>query len=81
MELKIESGLPIPQKRSRASKNNYPFATMKVNDSFLVPNVPYKNMENVRCGVMTSAKRYGKANNAVFTSRKEEGGIRVWRKS
>jgi hypothetical protein len=81
MEIQVQSGLPIPPKKTKGTKNNYPFHTMNVGDSFLIANSPYKNMEHIRCGVMTAAKRYGKSNNTIFTSRKEADGIRVWRKS
>ena len=79
MSLEIQSGIAMPEKRTRKVTPTYPFACMQVNDSFYIADVPYKNMEHVRSAVMTSAKRYGRKNNTTYQSRRDGQGIRVWR--
>jgi len=56
-----------PAKRGRKAK--YPFASMKVNDTYFSENV------NVRL----SAYAYGKRHNMTFTGRAEQGGVRITR--
>lgn len=56
-----------PVKRGRKAK--YPFANMKVNDSFFAEN------KNVRL----SAYAYGKRHNMVFTGKTEQNGVRITR--
>ena len=64
--MKVESGIPIPAK--------YPFAEMKVNDSFAVP--PKIN----RSAVNVSAMRYGRKHGMKFTVRlTKDGTLRCWR--
>jgi hypothetical protein len=62
----IEKGIALPQK--------FPFAGMKVGDSFAVP-------EKVkRVTVSVAARRYGIKNEMKFTVRKiEDGSFRCWR--
>jgi len=63
--MKIESGIPLPER--------YPFAKMKVGDSFLIP-------ESVsRHAAAVAALRYGAANGKKFTTRKTPEGYRCWR--
>lgn len=61
----IEKGIPLPAK--------FPFAAMKVGDSFLVEK------EITRTAVSVAAKRFGDKNNMKFTVRKSEGHLRCWR--
>lgn len=63
--MKIESNVPLPSK--------FPFAQMKVGDSFLAP--PDIN----RTSVSVSAKRFGTKHGMKFTVRKVEQGFRCWR--
>ena len=64
--MKVESGIPIPAK--------YPFAEMKVGDSFAVP--PKIN----RSAVNVSAMRYGRKHGMKFTVRRTvDGTLRCWR--
>lgn len=72
----IDKGIPIPHKRSGVAK--YPWATMEIDDSFLIED---KTVED--CGSLVfAAKKRHKRN---FTTRNwydEEGhiiGTRVWR--
>lgn len=64
--MKIESKIPIPKK--------YPFAEMKVGDSFAVP-------ENVkRPTVSVSAKRFGEKHGMKFVTRlMPDRTLRCWR--
>jgi hypothetical protein len=66
--MKIEKGIPIPKK--------FPFAGMKVGDSFLVPKGAN------RAAVSVAAMRYGRKHGMKFTVRQTEPGgksFRCWR--
>ncbi len=65
-EIVIERGIPLP-KNNRWKR--YPFAEMKVGDSFFVPSKKSCN----------AGFYYGKRHNMKFTVRQENGGCRVWR--
>lgn len=66
----IESGIPIPKEKMAGPA--YPFAKMKVGDSFLVPHS--------RASAMKAAKQYYQSrHSAKFTVRKVAEGTRVWR--
>lgn len=73
-EFKVEKDVPVPTARWRNSK--YPWADMKVNDSFFVKDGRVGNL-------LTSAKHWAKreGNGAKFMTRSIDGGVRVWRKS
>lgn len=64
--IKIESGIPMPTK--------FPFAEMKVNDSFLIP--AGVNKGTVAVYATRHAKKTGYAK---FTIRKTAEGYRCWR--
>lgn len=62
----IDSNVPLPTR--------YPFAGMKVGDSFLVPSGV------TRQAVAVAASRYGRKHKMKFSTRKlKEGGFRCWR--
>ena len=63
--IKIESGIPMPAK--------FPFAEMKVGDSFLVPEGMNKST------VAVYANRHAKKTGTKFTVRKTAEGYRCWR--
>lgn len=65
-EIKIEKGIPIPDKGKR--KSAIPFDKMEVGDSFLVRFTQ-------RTGIHTTAKRFG----ITITSRQEGDKVRIWR--
>jgi len=65
MTIKIESHIPFPAK--------FPFAEMKVGDSFLVPVGTHKNT------VAVYATRYARKTGTKFTVRKTPEGYRCWR--
>ena len=63
---KIDKGVPLPGKCTK-----YPWEQMGIGDSFFV-----KNGNQARVGASaTNAARFGKK----FTTRKVDGGVRVWR--
>jgi hypothetical protein len=70
---KIEKTVPIP-KTSGKGGGIYPFATMEVGDSFLIPDGS-KNINSVRSAVTQAARRNGRK----FTTRLTDSGLRVWR--
>lgn len=64
--MKVESNIPLPA--------IYPFAKMKVGDSFAIPS------DIKRTAVSISAMRYGRKYSMKFTIRKmPDGGFRCWR--
>lgn len=74
MSIEVMSGVPIPKpQRNRNSK--YPFAEMKVGDSFHVDGDPEKADALLR----SVSYRYGKENAVKFTVRRTESGARIWR--
>ena len=72
---KIETGIPIPVRTTKGGagrKPKYPFADLKVGESFLVPN---KTTEKFGATVTLARKRTG----MNFATRNVEGGVRIWR--
>lgn len=77
----IEKGVEIPKKKAGpGSESMYPFAQMEPGDSFFIPasGITQKNLQR---RMATAAKRTGSARipGSKWTTRKVEGGIRVWR--
>ena len=70
----IEKGIPTPELRALAvRRTKYPFAKMKIGDSFFVPNGKVNT-------ISVSVATFHKNNKPKrFTCRTVEGGIRVWR--
>lgn len=69
----IDRGVPLPPSHSIGAK--YPFASMQVGDSFLVPMGPDKNFPTER----RAASMYAARNNIKLVCRKVKDGLRVWR--
>ncbi len=65
MTIKIESGIPMPAK--------FPFAEMKLGDSFLVPESTSRNV------VTVYARRHAIKTGMKFTIRQTPEGYRCWR--
>ena len=63
----------VPKRKKRRSNIKYPFDSMKIGDSFLVPS------EDSHRSVSIAASNYGKAYGEVFVTRTVEDGVRVWR--
>ena len=71
MTFEIEKGVPlIAAHRTRPEK--YPWTKMNVGDSFFVPGVSIQTM-------VGSATPAGRRHGRKYTTRKVEGGVRVWR--
>lgn len=68
----IENNVPIPRLKQPAAK--YPFRDLQVGQSFFVPDVAARE-KSMRAQVYTAAKHLG----VKFTTRVENGGVRVWR--
>lgn len=70
-EIKIDKNIPLP--KTRVPANAYPFDTLKVGESFLIPG---KIAYNVASYASVAKKRFpGKD----FTCRTVAGGARIWR--
>lgn len=82
MKRKIEKKAPIPE-RGRGGKNGYrgayPFPEMSVGDSWL--EKPRRGEDAFALGsrISGAAYHYGKRHGMKFVTRREEGGLRVWR--
>jgi hypothetical protein len=65
---KVESGVPLPAKGN--ARRCFPFAEMKVGDSFVAAHI----------GCVAAAGVWKKRNPGWdYTSRKQNGGFRIWR--
>lgn len=72
--MKIEKGVPIPEKGNKDSK--YPFNEMEVGDSVIVAEYSIENMRKINSILYYyTSKNKGKK----FTQRQEDKNIRVWR--
>lgn len=77
MEIKLETGIPIPS-RAKSEAAKYPWKEMKVGNSFVVPRINGEPMQLTRDRAnkaVTYAKKYGHK----YCTRTIEAGIRVWR--
>lgn len=68
--IEIESGIPIPERKSGALKWAPMLLAMKSGDSFVVRNLP------VKASVCSSAKNAGVK---ICTRKTEDGQYRIWR--
>jgi hypothetical protein len=69
-EIQIDKGIPLPPQRRRPMK--YPWRTLKVGESFFVPERTAAEFSgNVRSAKKKTGHRY--------TTRTVDGGVRVWR--
>jgi hypothetical protein len=69
--IEIDKNIPAPDP-SRRGGAKYPWRQMEVGDSFFVADVTTNNLG-------TAAQQVGKRMGATFTTRKVDGGARVWR--
>jgi len=69
-ELKIETDIPVPTHRRKASEVREAMRRMNPGDSLLIPG---DNRSGISADMIQT---WGKGNG---TSRKEKGGVRVWR--
>jgi hypothetical protein len=66
-EIEVSKSVPLPEPRRR-----YPYKSMEVGDSFLVP-------EGKLQVVCNANYRAGKQLERKFIARRENDGVRVWR--
>lgn len=74
--MKIEKNIPMPSDRPYSQDrypSKYPFKVMEVGDSVVFPD------QNGNGKAATAAKVYGHRSGKHFTSRKVDGGVRIWR--
>lgn len=67
----IEKGVPVPP-RDNGRTAKYPWADMRVGDSFFVPGVKTNAMAG-------SKAQAAKKHNAKYSMRSVDGGVRIWR--
>jgi hypothetical protein len=74
--VKIDKKVPLPPSK-RIRKENYPFREMNVGDSFFLPldGIPVSELQTRLANAWRHCREEGKR----FTSRRVEGGVRVWR--
>ena len=79
-EFKIEKNIELP-KRSSGRPSKYPFSEMKVGDSFFIPVADHIDIWNVAGAVRNAANMARIRDKTIgrFSTRKVEGGVRVWR--
>lgn len=68
--LAIDKGIPLP---AHSQRNKYPWAEMKVGDSFLCP--PATNRSSICSTAASAGRRLG----SHYIVRTTKEGIRVWR--
>lgn len=76
VDIKLEDGIKMPPAASvgRGAKPKYPFADMKVGQSFLVPDAP----KGITSTMRTAENRIG--GGVKFEHRKfDDGSARIWR--
>jgi len=72
---KIDKGVTKPERgRGRGRPDKYPWKAMKIGDSFFVPTG--EEFKGIRGATAAATKRHAPKR---FSSRKVDGGIRVWR--
>jgi hypothetical protein len=65
----VEKNIPLTATRA------YPFDQMADGDSFLIPCTDGKKIGYIRAQINAVKKKYP---NKIISTRKEEGGLRVW---
>lgn len=76
MSIRIERGVQMPEHGGRRFR--YPFAEMKVDDTFLVYAKP-RDLERKQMNVSSAGCLYARRHGGKFKTRQVQGGIRVWR--
>ncbi len=70
--IKLQKNIPMP-----APKNKYPFADMKIGDSFFIKDEPGKPATRV---VQPAAAHYKRIDSSFdYRTRQMDGGVRLWR--
>lgn len=74
----IEKNVPIPPEARRTRQSKYPLRSMAAGDSFMIPlpvDAPKESYARAQQSVQSYASRW----KIKVTTRKVEGGVRVWR--
>lgn len=71
--IKVDKGVPLPELQGWGKSPKYPWASMKVGDSFFVPGKAQNAVSSCVGGHM---RRHPGEH---YTTRKEGDGVRVWR--
>lgn len=69
---KIEKNIPPPPSKNKT--DSYNFSDMAVGDSIFIPEASYDSNR-----AFWAAQKYFLRNKKKITSKKENGGIRIWR--
>lgn len=74
----VEKDIPIA--KAKSSNNIYPFGSMEIGDSFVVP-LKYKAIQKARMSLWNMLNKYNKVNskNYKIITRSTSEGLRVWR--
>lgn len=73
MSYVIEKGVALPKGKRAEKSTKYPFKSMEVGDSFLVPDGT--NVVSLRAHASASGRALGRR----FSVRLVEQGVRIWR--
>ena len=78
---KVDKNIPIPAKNIKKSKDDFPFAYMDINDSFLIEETKDNEVALIRGSMLYALKKFNEQNNSNIriTTRTVPDGIRVWR--
>lgn len=79
-QIKIESGVPITD-GVKSGRYKYPFAQMKVNDSFAIPSVSAETQRRLCNAARGFVSRNGKGARFITRCLTENGQrvVRIWR--
>lgn len=77
-EIEITDSVPVP---TFTRRHKYPFASLDVNDSFLIENPTGSELKKTRSRVASAACAFKRAHEPKwkFTTRLEGAGVRIWR--
>ena len=80
MSITIDKDIPVPEGTSARFRTQYPYRTMEVGDSFLIPFVEGESkviaMRRMYQSASWATKRFAPQR---FIVRRTEEGVRVWR--
>ena len=81
MKIKVEKGLPIPKSGSGGHNAKYPWDSMEIGDSFLVPYRPNVPNAHTQTNLLCCANGHAKKNNLPnkYRTRCCPDGVRIWR--
>lgn len=75
----VEPNVPLPRDR-RGTTTRYPWKSLDVGDSFFVPCPEGRTLKAHRNNLVRLAWHYGRTHGGEkFSTRVQDGGVRVWR--